>query len=145
MPAKLSRITRKSSSEGWTAGAFANRQDIGSSRLQPVVYLHVTALIHLHTRGVQADPRSVGHTPGRHQNVTACDCLFARRRSRHEVDTGSGAAVHTDRLGRCDDVDSLAGKYFEERGRDVRALVAKQLGALLNDRHPAAKTTIGLS
>src|SRR5216683_1222967 len=128
-----------------TAGAFTNRPNIDSGCLEPLVHLHVTSLIQFDTSDFQPNSGGVRCPASGNQDIAACNFLFAGGRSHGYADTSSGATVHTDDLGRGDDVNSVANKYLKDFGYNVRVLVSKKLRAQFKNRYPTSKTTIGLS
>jgi len=62
--------------ELWTAGALANRPDVGRARFEPVVDRDISPYVERDTGELEPDPFGIGDAPGRDQ-VAAFDGLIA--------------------------------------------------------------------
>ena len=122
------------------AGAFPHGPDVGRARLQPPVDADVAARIQFDAGVGEADPGGVRRAARRHQDVAARDVSLAGGGVHDDVDVLAGPAVHTQRLGRRDNLDAVIAKNPLHLIGDVGVLAAAhEPRSMLDDRDAAGR------
>src|ERR1700740_3825492 len=103
-----------------TAGAIAHGPDTWSGGFQAFVNLYIAAAVQLHTRLLESDSLSVGHSANSDEKVGAFDRSLAICVFDVDADLLAGKPFDPENFRFEEHFDSLVAKQLEERGCPVR-------------------------
>src|ERR1700741_4794334 len=120
--------------ELWTAGTIAHGPDARCGGLQAFVNVYIAAAVQLHTRLIESDSLSVGHSANSDEKIGPFDHSFAI--CVFDVDAENFSLE--------EHFDSLVAEQLQERGSHVGVLLGGHLRAFLDHRHSRTETPHGL-
>src|ERR1700746_2913088 len=103
----------------WTAGTIAHGPDAWSGGLQAFVNLYIAAAVQLHSRLIESDSLSVGHSAKRDEKIGAFDRSLAICVFDVDADLLAGKPFDPENFSFEEHFDSLVAEQLQERGSHV--------------------------